>query len=76
MGRRIVEDEQRGEARADYGEQLVKRLACADAGQMHMCLNYTREQAFEAKACVSQSRCMSPKVNAMSCVRKKQHGRG
>ena len=28
IGRRIVEEEQRGEARADYGEQLVKRLAC------------------------------------------------
>lgn len=27
IGRRIVEEEQRGTARADYGEQLVKRLA-------------------------------------------------
>jgi len=28
IGRRIVEEEQRGVARADYGERLVKRLAC------------------------------------------------
>lgn len=27
IGRRVVEEEQRGTARADYGEQLVKRLA-------------------------------------------------
>lgn len=27
VGRRIIEEEQRGSARADYGEQLVKRLA-------------------------------------------------
>src|SRR5690349_2548102 len=27
VGRRIVEEEQRGSLRADYGEQLVKRLA-------------------------------------------------
>lgn len=27
IGRRIIEEEQRGSARADYGEQLVKRLA-------------------------------------------------
>ena len=27
IGRRVVEEEQRGAARADYGEQLVKRLA-------------------------------------------------
>lgn len=27
IGRRIIEKEQRGSARADYGEQLVKRLA-------------------------------------------------
>lgn len=27
IGRRIVEDEQQGEVRADYGEQLVERLA-------------------------------------------------
>jgi hypothetical protein len=27
IGRRIVEEEQRGTARADYGDRLVKRLA-------------------------------------------------
>jgi hypothetical protein len=50
VGRRVVEFEQGGQARAEYGEALLVRLAQdlgafthADAGQMNLYLNYARE---------------------------------
>lgn len=38
IGRRVVESEMRGEKRADYGEQLVERLALepVNAGTKHL----------------------------------------
>ena len=52
VGRRIVEFEQAGEKRAEYGKTLLRTLSAdlkigkftqADAGQMHMYLHYARE---------------------------------